>query len=224
MPNPSVEEHDIVFGLATPSAAASSSSTAGADTTDAPPITCILDTNLQIVGAPITTTATDATPGKRRRDRPFVVPLPQSVKAKRHPPVGAKFRRAPQADSTPAGLYHLIITGTYPCADEPGLGLQPQPTPTGTSDPRLVATCSQNSILPNSAAWSAYAVSGSLAPWTSTLSDCHGRILICQAAAPAPTKPQVDAGQLLKMTLASRLSAHSIPVRFHDFSEKVLRS
>ena len=188
VPTPSVGEHDIVFGLATPSAAASSFSTAGANTTDAPtttdapPITGILDTNLQIVGALIITTATDATPAKRRRERPFAVPLTQSVKAKRHPPVGAKFRRAPQADSTPAGQYHLIITGTYPCSDEPGLGLQPQPTLTGTSDPRLVAPCSQNSILPNSAAWSAYAVSGSLAPWTSSLSDCHRRMPICQAS------------------------------------------
>ena len=174
------------LGLATPSAAASSSSTARADTTDAPPITCILDTNLQIVGAPITITATDATPAKRRRDRPFAVPLPQSVKAKCHPPVGTKFRRAPQADSTPVGLYHLIITGIYPCADEPGLGLQPQPTPTGTSDARLVAACSQNSILPNSAAWSAYAVSGSLAPWTSTLCDVSQANTICQASFKQP--------------------------------------
>ena len=111
VPTPSVGGHDIVFGLATPSAAASSSSTAGADTTDAPtttdapPITSILDTNHQILGAPITTTATDATPAKRRQDRPFAVPLPQSVKAKCHPPIGAELRRAPQPDSGPVSPY-----------------------------------------------------------------------------------------------------------------------
>lgn len=116
MPTPFVGEHDIVFGLATPSAAASSSSTAGAVTTDAPKmtdaptttdvpaITDILDTALQIIGTQVITTATDVASAKRRRDRRFAIPLPQHVQVKRHPPVGAKIRRAPQADSTPAAL------------------------------------------------------------------------------------------------------------------------
>lgn len=90
-----------------------------------------------------------------KRDTRFQLPLPSRFK--RQAPsfeAGAKFRRA----GPPAGQYKLIITGTYPCADESGLGLQPQSTQTGISNSKVVSACSQNSILPNSAAWSGYAV------------------------------------------------------------------
>ena len=148
VPTPSVGKYDIVFGVATQSATAATSSAVDAATTSASGITTAA-----------TATATDGTQANRRRNRAFDIPLPLSVEVRRQPTVGVRFRRAPQANSEPpAGQYHLIITGIYPCADEPGLGLQPQPSHTGTSDPRIVTACSQNSILPSSAAWSAYAV------------------------------------------------------------------
>ncbi len=189
VPMPSVGEYDIVFGLATPSISTSVSSSVGTATTDtasitAPPsttntagsgnaestagtastgsITSTPSTSIppSADGTPSPTTTTNTVVAKRWRHRSFVLPLPVSINAKRRALYGAKFRRASQATTAvPAGQYHLIVKGTYPCADEPGLGLQPQPSQTGSSDPNLVTACSQNSILPSSAVWSAYAVS-----------------------------------------------------------------
>ena len=185
VPTPSVGQYDIVFALVTPSVS-SSVGTATTDTasiTVAPSITSIAGSdNIESMtgiastasitstpstsipssadGTPSPTTMTNAAVAKRWRHRSFVLPLPVSSNSKRRALYGAKFRRASQATTAvPAGQFHLIIEGTYPCADEPGLGLQPQPSQTGTSDPRLVTACSQNSILPSSDVWSAYAVS-----------------------------------------------------------------
>ena len=132
VPTPSVGQYDIVFGV----------TTSGTASITAPPST----TN--------TATTTNTAVAKRWGHRSFMAPLPLSINANRRALHGAKYRRA-----VPAGQYHLIIQGTYPCADEPGLGLQPPPSQTGTSDPALVTACSMNSILPSSAVWSAYDVS-----------------------------------------------------------------
>ena len=164
VPNPSVGQFDIVFALATPSGPSSGETAAsGTASTTVPPGTTGTPISSVPSSASITpspTTATNPAVAKRWRHRALVLPLPLSVDAKHRALVGAKFRRAPQATTTTAaGQYHLIIKGTYPCANEPGLGLQPPPSQTGTSDPRIVAACSQNSILPSSAVWSAYEVS-----------------------------------------------------------------
>ena len=176
VPTPSVGEYDIVFALATPSDPSSGETViTGAASTTVPPgtttkaasagTTSITSTpSLSVPSSasitPSPTTTTNPAVAKRWRHRSLVLPLPLSVNAKHRALIGAKFRRAPQATTTTAaGQYHLIIKGTYPCADEPGLGLQPPPSQTGTSDPRLVTACSQNSILPSSAVWSAYEVS-----------------------------------------------------------------
>lgn len=134
----------------------------GAPVTTAPSATI-----LQAAVALASTTAQEA---KRvKRNKPFQLPLPTKAK-RREISHGAKFRRA----DPPAGSYNLAITGTYPCADESGLGLQPQPTHTGVSDPRVVSACVQNLVIPNSAAWSGYAVNSYLSG-------------LLSAAAPAPT-------------------------------------
>ena len=165
VPTPSVGEYDIVFALATPSGPSSGeTATSGTAPTTVPPGTTNTAATASTASitsiTPSPTTTTNPAVAKRWRHRSLVLPLPLSVNAKHRALVGAKFRRAPQATTTTAaGQYHLIIKGTYPCADEPGLGLQPPPSQTGTSDPRLVTACSQNSILPSSAVWSAYEVS-----------------------------------------------------------------
>ena len=179
IPTPSVGQYDIVFGVATPSATTSLSPSVGTATSGTASITVVpgttgtagtastasitstpspsVSSSAGVTSSPTTTTNPVA---KRWRHRSFVLPLPLSINAKHRAIVGAKFRRAPQATTTiAAGQYHLIIKGTYPCADEPGLGLQPPPSQSGTSDPRIVTACSQNSILPSSAVWSAYEVS-----------------------------------------------------------------
>ena len=144
VPTPSVGQYDIVFGV----------TTSGTASTTAPPGT----TNT--AGTATTATTTNTAVAKRWGRRSFMAPLPLSNNANSRGLDGAKFRRAsPATTAVPAGQYHLIIKGTYPCADEPGLGLQPPPSQTGTSDPALVTACSQNSILPSSAVWSAYDVS-----------------------------------------------------------------
>lgn len=121
----------------------------------------------QAAVAPASTTAQEA---KRvKRNKPFQLPLPTKAK-RREISHGAKFRRA----DPPAGSYNLAITGIYPCADESGLGLQPQPTQTGVSDPRVVSACAQKLVIPNSAAWSGYAVNSYLSG-------------VLSATAPAPT-------------------------------------
>ena len=130
--------------------------------------------------AAVTPAPTSIMAAKRiRRNFPFSAPLPSKAKRQGILP-GAKFRRA---DSS-VGSYNLSIKGRYPCADEPGLGLQPVPSQTGVSNPTVVSACAQNSIIPNSAAWSGYAVNSYLSS-------------LLSAAAPAPTAPQVDAGRLL---------------------------
>lgn len=155
VPTPSVGEYDIVFGVTTPissSGTASITAPPGATTTTG---TASTNTN----GTPSPTTTTNTAVAKRWRHKSFMPPVPLSINAQHRDLHGAKFRRASQATTAvPAGQYHLIIKGTYPCADEPGLGLQPPPSQTGTSDPALVTACSQNSILPSSAVWSAYDV------------------------------------------------------------------
>ena len=141
VPTPSVGQYDIVFGV----------TTSGTASITAPPST----TN---TASTIATTNTAV--AKRWGHRSFMPPLPLSIHANGRALYGAKFRRAsPATTAVPAGQYHLIIKGSYPCADEPGLGLQPPPSQTGTSNPALVTACSQNSILPSSAVWSAYDVS-----------------------------------------------------------------
>ena len=163
VPTPSVGQYDIVFGVTTSGTAS-------------------------ITSAPSTTTTTTNTAvAKRWGHRSFMAPLPLSNNANSRALDGAKFRRAsPATTAVPAGQYHLIIKGTYPCADEPGLGLQPPPSQTGTSDPALVTACSQNSILPSSAVWSAYDVSFNGCLQTIILVDCHRRIAICRAFSPRP--------------------------------------
>lgn len=178
VPTPSVGPYDIVFGVATPTATISVSSSIGTATsgtasiTVAPSTTSIANTastgSITSTPSPSVSSSAGVTPNptttnpavaKRWRHRSFVFPLPLPINAKHQALVGAKFRRAPQATTTiAAGQYHLIIKGTYPCADEPGLGLQPPPSQSGTSDPRIVTACSQNSILPSAAVWSAYEV------------------------------------------------------------------
>ena len=171
VPTPSVGKYDIVFAVTTPSVSTSVSSSVGTATSSTPSITTTsvstsvsssvetaTSSTASITMPPTTTTNTAV--AKRWRHRSFGAPLPLSIDAKRPELYGAKFRRAPQATpAVSAGQYHLIIKGTYPCADEPGLGLQPTPSQSGTSDPRIVTACSQNSILPSSPVWSAYAVS-----------------------------------------------------------------
>ena len=179
VPTPSVGQYDIVFAVTTLSASTSVSSSVGtatsgtASTTTPPGTTSTAGTasTASITSAPSASvppsadgipslTTTNTAVAKRWRHRSFVAPLPLPINAKRRTLQGAKFRRASQAaTAVPAGQYHLIIKGTYPCADEPGLGLQPPPSQSGTSDPALVTACSQNSILPSSAVWSAYDVS-----------------------------------------------------------------
>ena len=180
VPTPSVGQYDIVFGVATPSATTSLSSSVGTATSGTASITVAPGTTSTAGTASIASITSTPSPSvsssagvvpnptttmnpavaKRWRHRSFVFPLPLSINAKHRALVGAKFKRAPQATTTiAAGQYHLIIKGTYPCADEPGLGLQPPPSQSGTSDPRIVTACSQNSILPSAAVWSAYEVS-----------------------------------------------------------------
>ena len=159
VPTPSVGKYEIVFGVTT------SVSSSGTASITAPPGTIstigtastasITSTN----GIPSPTTTTNTAVAKRGRHRSFMAPLPLSINAQRRALYGAKFRRASGATAVPAGQYHLIIKGAYPCGNEPGLGLQPPPSQTGTSDPALVTACSQNSILPSSNVWSAYEVS-----------------------------------------------------------------
>lgn len=141
VPTPSAGEYDIVFGIATTAVSPSTTSSVASTTTTEP--------------AP-TTIGTAA--AKRRRDLSFAIPLPLPMKAKRRLLNGAQVRRGPQATSAPpAGQYHLIIKGSYPCKDQPGIGAPSSQT--GTSDPSIATACFQNSILPNSAAWAAYGVS-----------------------------------------------------------------
>ena len=168
VPTPSVGQYDIVFAVTTPSISGTASitvppgTTSTAGTVSTASITSTPSASMlpRADSTPSPTTTTNTAVAKRWRHRSFVLPLPLSINAKRSALYGAKFRRASQATTAvPAGQYHLSIKGTYPCADEPGLGVQPPPSQSGTSDPRLVTACSQNSILPSSAVWSAYAVS-----------------------------------------------------------------
>lgn len=180
VPTPSVGQYDIVFAVATPSVSTSVPSSVGTATDGTASVTVSSGTTTTAATAstasitstpsssvpssasitPSATTKTNPAVAKRWRHESLVLPLPLPFNAKHQALVGAKFRRAPQATTTTAaGQYHLIIKGTYPCADEPGLGLHPPPSQTGTSDPRIVTACSQNSILPSSAVWSAYEVS-----------------------------------------------------------------
>lgn len=85
--------------------------------------------------------------------------------------------------TTSGGRFHLMIKGTYPCAANPSLGLNPGPTLTGASNPTVAAQCSKNSISNNKAAWTAYAANAYMSSMLS-------------AAAPAPTAPQVNAADL----------------------------
>ena len=168
VPTPSVGEYDIVFAVTT---SVSSSGTASMTAPPGTPSTTGTGSTASITSSPSAsvptsttdetslTTTTNTAVAKRRRHRSFVAPLPLSINAQRQALYGAKFRRASDATAVPAGQYHLIIKGTYPCGNEPGLGLQPPPSQTGTSDPALVTACSQNSILPSSNVWSAYEVS-----------------------------------------------------------------
>ena len=164
VPTPSVGKYDIIFGVTTSVSSSgtasmtappgTTSTTGTASITSAPSASVPTSTN----GTPSPTTTTNTAVAKRRRHRSFMAPLPLSINARRRALYGAKFRRASDAPAVPAGQYHLIIKGTYPCGNEPGLGLQPPPSQTGTSDPALVTACSQNSILPSSNVWSAYEV------------------------------------------------------------------
>ena len=181
VPTPSVGEYDIVFGVTTPGSSSGTASVTAppgiTSTTGTASTASITSTN----GTPSPTTTTNAAVAKRRRHRSFVAPLPLSINAQRRALDGAKVRRSTDTTAVPAGQYHLIIKGTYPCGNDPGLGLQPPPSQTGTSDPALVTACSQNSILPSSNVWSAYEVSLMAAFKDLILVDCHRRIAICRA-------------------------------------------
>ncbi len=166
VPTPSVGQYDIVFAVTTATSGTASITTPPGTTSTAGTASTASITSAPSASVPPSTdgipslTTTNTAVAKRWRHRSFVAPLPLPMNAKRRTLHGAKFRRASQAaTAVPAGQYHLIIKGTYPCADEPGLGLQPPPSQSGTSDPALVTACSQNSILPSSAVWSAYDVS-----------------------------------------------------------------
>lgn len=87
------------------------------------------------------------------------------------------------APATTGSTFHLMIEGTYPCAANPSLGLQPGPTVTGAPNPTVAAQCSKYSISTNAAAWTAYAANSYMSS-------------ILSAAAPASTAPQVNAAPL----------------------------
>ena len=160
-------EFDIVFVAAPPSSTPPPNPTTSA-TPAASAVTASTDT-----ASTTATSSTASVPARFRRRQ-----LPGAYLRKRQSAASSA-----AAPSSSGGTFHLMIKGTYPCAANPSLGLQPGPSVTGASNPTVAAQCSKNSISTNTAAWTAYAANSYMSSMLS-------------AAAPAPTAPQVNAATL----------------------------
>ncbi|MCJ1272566.1 hypothetical protein MMC21_000352 [Puttea exsequens] len=151
-----------------------------ATTTPGPAIgSTAADTSLAIITSQVSSTVAPRAKMIKRKAS-FVSPLPQGSR-----PNDALNESNVKRANPAAGQYNLTIIGTYPCADQPGLGLQPRPTQSGTSDPRIITACAQNAIQTDASAWVEYGANSYLSS-------------ILSAAARTPIAPQVDAGVLLQ--------------------------